>query len=102
MGEDNVPHRFRCCNTWAPVGGGVWVVLGDMDLQEEVCHWGWALRLKMLTPFPPLSPLPTSSSRCKLSASSSNHSSCTLHMYSKPNAARNPSSSISCLAHVLS
>lgn len=32
---------------WMPIDGAVWEGLGGVVLLEEVCHWGWALMLKL-------------------------------------------------------
>lgn len=37
------PPQFRCLNTCSPFDGDVSVVLGEMALFQEVCHWRWAL-----------------------------------------------------------
>jgi hypothetical protein len=44
------PHRLICLNTWSSIGGIVWEGLGGVDLLEEVCHWGWALRFNRVAP----------------------------------------------------
>ena len=34
----------------APIGSWRVALLGGLDLLEEMCHWGWALKFQMLKP----------------------------------------------------
>lgn len=51
--DENVPHRFRCLNSWTLVNDGtVWEGSGGVALLEEVCQWGRAIRFDGLMTFP--------------------------------------------------
>lgn len=49
--NENGPHRLRYVNSWFPVDGPVWEILGGMSL-EKVCQWEWAFRLQKPVSFP--------------------------------------------------
>lgn len=49
--NENINHRLRYLSAWFPVGGAVCVVLGDVDLMEELHHWGLYFRFQSSTPF---------------------------------------------------
>lgn len=49
--NENINHRLRYVSAWLPVGGAIWVGLGDVDLMEELYHWGKYFRFQSSTPF---------------------------------------------------
>lgn len=71
--NENVPLRFKCLNTWSPVGGTVWRGYGTIrkcSLLEEVLPGGRALSNYSPAPLP-VCLLPVCKQRCPELASSS-------------------------------
>lgn len=44
--NENRSYWHTDLNAQSAASGTVWTVLEGVDLLEELCHWGWALRLQ--------------------------------------------------------